>query len=67
MREDAGHAASFAGASAHDFNMCCRGIILNNEDLMTSHPVGDPSLYYNLSRSTNSFDPRKDLVRMLLA
>ena len=43
-----------------------QGIILNNEDLMTSHPVGDPS--YNNLKSIHEFSIRaKDLVRMLLA
>ena len=55
-----------AGGVAHDFNNVLQGIILNNEDLMTSHPVGDPS--YNNLKSIHEFSIRaKDLVRMLLA
>ncbi len=55
-----------AGGVAHDFNNVLQGIILNNESLMTRHPVGDPS-YDNL-RNIHEFAVRaKDLVRMLLA
>lgn len=55
-----------AGGVAHDFNNVLQGIMLNNDELMMRHPVGDPS-YGNL-KSINEFSVRaKDLVRMLLA
>ncbi len=55
-----------AGGVAHDFNNVLQGIILNYEELMVRHPVGDPS--YNNLKSIHEFSIRaKDLVRMLLA
>ncbi|KCZ62726.1 histidine kinase [Hyphomonas sp. L-53-1-40] len=55
-----------AGGVAHDFNNVLQGIILNNEQLMVHHPLGDPS-YSNL-KSIHEFSIRaKDLVKMLLA
>jgi two-component system cell cycle sensor histidine kinase/response regulator CckA len=55
-----------AGGVAHDFNNVLQGIILNNEELMVRHPLGDPS-YSNL-QSINEFAMRaKELVKMLLA
>ncbi|MBR9806832.1 MAG: response regulator [Alphaproteobacteria bacterium] len=55
-----------AGGVAHDFNNVLQGIILNNEQLMVRHPLGDPS-YPNL-KSIHEFSIRaKDLVKMLLA
>ena len=55
-----------AGGVAHDFNNVLQGIILNNEELMVRHPVGDPS--YNNLKSIHEFSIRaKDLVKMLLA
>ncbi|MBD3770447.1 MAG: response regulator [Rhodobacterales bacterium] len=55
-----------AGGVAHDFNNVLQGIILNNEQLMVQHPLGDPS-YSNL-QSINEFAMRaKELVKMLLA
>ncbi|MCA8902823.1 MAG: PAS domain-containing protein, partial [Hyphomonas sp.] len=55
-----------AGGVAHDFNNVLQGIILNNEQLMVRHPLGDPS-FANL-QSINEFAMRaKELVKMLLA
>ncbi|MEZ5997640.1 MAG: response regulator [Hyphomonas sp.] len=55
-----------AGGVAHDFNNVLQGIILNNEQLMVRHPLGDPS-YANL-QSIHEFAMRaKELVKMLLA
>lgn len=55
-----------AGGVAHDFNNVLAGIMLNTDQLMMRHPVGDPS-YGNL-KSIHEFSVRaKDLVRMLLA
>ena len=55
-----------AGGVAHDFNNVLTGIMLNNDELMMRHPVGDPS-YENL-KSIHEFAVRaKDLVHMLLA
>jgi two-component system, cell cycle sensor histidine kinase and response regulator CckA len=55
-----------AGGVAHDFNNVLQGIILNNEELLMAHPVGDPS-YRNL-QNINEFSARaKDLVKSLLA
>ncbi len=55
-----------AGGVAHDFNNVLQGIMLNTDQLMVRHPVGDPS-FSNL-KSIHEFSVRaKDLVRMLLA
>lgn len=55
-----------AGVVAHDFNNVLQGIIFNYEELMTRHPVGDPS--YEYLQSIHEFSSRaRELVRMLLA
>ncbi|MEZ5968421.1 MAG: response regulator [Hyphomonas sp.] len=55
-----------AGGVAHDFNNVLQGIILNNEQLMVQHPLGDPS--YAHLQSIHEFSMRaKELVKMLLA
>ncbi len=55
-----------AGGVAHDFNNVLTGIILNNDHLMTLHPVGDPS-FDNLKKIHEFSIRAKDLVQMLLA
>ncbi|MEO0550233.1 MAG: response regulator [Pseudomonadota bacterium] len=55
-----------AGGVAHDFNNVLTGIILNNDHLMTLHPVGDPS-FDNLKKIHEFSVRAKDLVQMLLA
>ncbi|GAB5459813.1 MAG: cell cycle histidine kinase CckA [Henriciella sp.] len=55
-----------AGGVAHDFNNVLTGIILNNDHLMTRHPVGDPS-FDNLKKIHEFSIRAKDLVQMLLA
>ncbi|MEL6829575.1 MAG: response regulator [Pseudomonadota bacterium] len=55
-----------AGGVAHDFNNVLTGIILNNDHLMTLHPVGDPS-FENLKKIHEFSVRAKDLVQMLLA
>ncbi|PKP82874.1 MAG: hybrid sensor histidine kinase/response regulator [Alphaproteobacteria bacterium HGW-Alphaproteobacteria-18] len=55
-----------AGVVAHDFNNVLQGIIFNYEELMSRHPVGDPS--YEYLQSIHEFSSRaRELVRMLLA
>lgn len=55
-----------AGGVAHDFNNVLQGVMLNTDQLMVHHPVGDPS--YPYLKSIHEFSVRaKDLVRMLLA
>ncbi len=55
-----------AGKVAHEINNMLTGIILNYEELMTRHPVGDPS-FDNL-KAIHEFSIRtKELVRGLLA
>ncbi len=55
-----------AGGVAHDFNNVLLGIMLNNDELMTQHPVGDPSFEH--LKKIHEFSVRaKDLVQMLLA
>jgi two-component system cell cycle sensor histidine kinase/response regulator CckA len=57
-----------AGGVAHDFNNVLQGIMLNTDELMMRHPVGDPSPIANLKSIQRVFAMRaKDLVRMLLA
>ncbi len=55
-----------AGGVAHDFNNVLTGIILNNDHLMSLHPVGDPS-FDNLKKIHEFSIRAKDLVQMLLA
>jgi two-component system cell cycle sensor histidine kinase/response regulator CckA len=55
-----------AGGVAHDFNNVLTGIMLNNDHLMTMHPVGDPS-FDNLKKIHEFSVRAKDLVQMLLA
>ncbi|MEM1035399.1 MAG: ATP-binding protein [Pseudomonadota bacterium] len=55
-----------AGGVAHDFNNVLTGIMLNNDHLMTLHPVGDPS-FDNLKKIHEFSVRAKDLVQMLLA
>ena len=55
-----------AGGVAHDFNNVLTGILLNNDHLMTMHPVGDPS-FDNLKQIHEFSIRAKDLVQMLLA
>ncbi|MFN3312282.1 MAG: response regulator [Hyphomonas sp.] len=55
-----------AGTVAHDFNNVLQGIIFNYSELMTRHPVGDPS--YEYLHSIHELSSRaRELVRMLLA
>ena len=55
-----------AGGVAHDFNNVLTGIMLNNDHLMSLHPVGDPS-FDNLKKIHEFSVRAKDLVQMLLA
>lgn len=55
-----------AGGVAHDFNNVLTGIMLNNDHLLTLHPVGDPS-FENLKKIHEFSVRAKDLVQMLLA
>jgi two-component system cell cycle sensor histidine kinase/response regulator CckA len=55
-----------AGGVAHDFNNVLTGIMLNNDHLISLHPVGDPS-FDNLKKIHEFSVRAKDLVQMLLA
>jgi len=55
-----------AGGVAHDFNNVLTGIMLNNDELMLRHQVGDPS-FANLKKIHEFSIRAKDLTQMLLA
>jgi len=55
-----------AGGVAHDFNNVLTGIILNTDQLMMRHPVGDPS-FEELKYISQLSNRAAELVRMLLA